>query len=86
MQDKLFAIWKRKETAYRTCLGNEMGKDILRDLNLFCNGTRSNFDSDALMMARMEGRREVFNRIMTFLKIDVEEYIDLADDYNPFNN
>ena len=76
----MLKILKGKERAYRLSLGNEAGKDVIADLRSFCNGTRSNFSPDALEMARMEGRREVFMRIMNFMKVDYEQYYDYEED------
>lgn len=75
-------VLKAKETAYRLSLGNEGAKPVLADLRVFCNGTKSSFSSDALEMARMEGRREVFNRIMNFLKIEYSQFYEYEEDYN----
>lgn len=73
-------LYKRKKTAYRLTFGSEVSKDVLADLRVFCNATKTNFSSDALEMARMEGRREVFNRIMSFMKVDYEDYYQYEED------
>lgn len=75
----MLKILKGKERAYRLSLGNESGKEVIADLRSYCNGTRSNFNSDPLEMARMEGRREVFMRIVNFMKIDYEQYYDYEE-------
>lgn len=80
MDDEVRKYVKGKEQAYRICLNNEAAKTVLADLRLFCNGTRTNFSSDALQMARMEGRREVFMRIMTFLKVDYEDIYNFTEE------
>ena len=77
---------KDLQTAYRHTFGNEMGKDVLRDLELFCFGSLTTFTSSLkednsvcpLQLARMEGRREVLTKIMIELKIDINQ---LYDDY-----
>lgn len=77
---------KNKERAWRSLLKaqngelNESAKIALADLRYFCNGTKSNFSVDALEMARMEGRREVFMRIMTFLNFEYSKLYDLEED------
>lgn len=77
---------RKKEWAFRSIFSkengelNEAAKIALADLRLFCNGTKSNFSVDALEMARMEGRREVFMRIMTFLNYDYSKVYDLEED------
>ena len=65
---------KDKRTAYINTFKNEAGKEVLADLRGFCFGTKTSFDSDPLIMARNEGRREVFLQIMNIMKVDFEEY------------
>jgi hypothetical protein len=72
---------KGKEDAYRACLKTELGETVLADLRVFCNGTQSNFSTDALEMARMEGRREVFTRVMNYLNVDYSEYYKYEEEY-----
>lgn len=78
---------KKKEWAYRLIYNTEQGEELseaakvaLADLKIFCNGTRSIYSSDALDMARMAGRQEVFQRVMNFLQIDYSEFYLLQDD------
>jgi hypothetical protein len=84
---KLRDLIRKKEWAWRHILSrkdgglDEAAKIALSDLRYFCNGTKSNFHSDALEMARMEGRREVFMRIMTFLNYDYSKIYELEEDY-----
>lgn len=80
-------IQKNKELAYRKKFltdekkPDEITRIILADLRIYCHATKSTFDSDIAIMARLEGRREVFNRIMSFLKIDYDDYFNLNEDY-----
>ena len=71
---------KQKQVAYRKVFGNEMGRKVIEDLNIFCNGTKSHRTNDPMELMRFEGRREVFLQIINMLKIDIvdvyEEYID----------
>jgi hypothetical protein len=77
---------KNKEWAFRKVFGSENGelneasKIALADLRYFCNGTKSNFNTDALEMARMEGRREVFMRIMNYLNCDFSKIYELDEE------
>ena len=68
-----------KQRAFRLTFGNEVAKDVLADLRVFCNATKTSFSSDPLEMARQEGRREVFNRIMSFMKVDFEDYYNYEE-------
>lgn len=73
---------RSKEWAYRQRLGvdDEAVKIILADLRMFCNGTKTTFSNDPLEMARLTGRKEVFERIMTFLNYDYSKIYDLEED------
>jgi len=77
-----FKLLRRKQTDYRLALGDESGKVVLADLRTFCNPTRTNFSTDPLEMARMEGRREVFLRIANFMNVDFDEYYNYEEDYD----
>lgn len=87
-KDAYTKLQKQKETAYRAIFSKEngelqpMAQVVMTDLRLYCNATKSSFSSDIAEMARNEGRREVFNRIMSFLKVDYEDYFNLNEDYN----
>lgn len=60
------------------------GERVLADLRTFCGWDRpSIFDTDPLIMARREGRREVFARIIRFLNLDeavVQKLMELDDE------
>jgi hypothetical protein len=71
---------KAKEGAFRLALGNENAKTVLADLRVFCHATKSTFSDNPLEMARLEGRREVFNRIMNFLKINYSDYYNYEEE------
>ncbi len=79
-------LLQRKEWAYRNIFQGDKGdlheasKIALADLRTFCNGTKSSFSTDALEMARMEGRREVFTRVTNFLNVDYSKYYDLEEE------
>lgn len=48
-----------------------VGEHVLADLRDFCGASRPTiFDTDPLIMARREGRREVFVRIVNMLNLD----------------
>lgn len=48
-----------------------VGELVLSDLAEFCHADKPTiFNSDPLIMARQEGRREVFVRIQNFLNLD----------------
>lgn len=63
---------KDMQTAYRHTFGGEMAKDVLADLRIFCYATKTH-DGDPML----EGRRQVFYRIMTMMKVPVEDVYDI---------
>lgn len=54
---------------------------VLADLRRFCKGTVSTFDPDPRVHAMLEGRREVFWRIIGFLNVDEAEVLKLVEAY-----
>ena len=58
-----------------------VGEHVLADLRGFCRARLGEtiFDSDPLIMARREGRREVFMRIVYFLNLDEREVQQLME-------
>ncbi|QVM82941.1 hypothetical protein [Novosphingobium decolorationis] len=62
---------------------NGVGELVLADLRDFCHANEPTiFDTDPLIMARREGRREVFVRIQNFLNLDehkVQQLMELDD-------
>ncbi|WP_404480035.1 hypothetical protein [Novosphingobium sp. BL-52-GroH] len=61
------------------------GELVLSDLAEFCHADKPTiFDTDPLVMARREGRREVFVRIQNFLNLDenaVRKVMEIDDGY-----
>ena len=62
-----------------------VANEVLADLRVFCNGTKSVFSKDPMELARNAGRQEVFQRIMNFLEVDYADFYQL-EDYDIFNN
>ncbi len=57
-----------------------VGEHVLRDLRDFCGADRTTiFDPDIAVMARREGRREVFVRISNFLNLDEQQVQQLME-------
>lgn len=78
---------KSKEWAWRFLMTDEGGGDLnqhariaLADLRSFCYGTKSTYSSDPLEMARLTGRKEVFERVMQFLHYDYSKIYDLEEE------
>lgn len=71
----------RKKTSdlqgdYKAVLGNDRATDVLADLRVFCHATKTTYRDNPVEMARMEGRREVFLRIMSMLKVEFGDVYD----------
>lgn len=77
-------IFQNKEWSWRLLMRKEGGelsdpaKTVLADLNQFCH-SQSVYSDNPLMMARLEGRREVYMRIMKFLYIDVSKQLPMEE-------
>lgn len=59
------------------------GQKILADLDRFCRGNESTFHADPRAHALLEGRREVFLRILNFLEMDSREvrpFVEVKDE------
>lgn len=66
---------REKQGQYKQVFGNPVGKEVLKDLNRFCYGTKTTAGRPE-GIERLEGRREVFLQIMSLLKISFEEVYD----------
>jgi len=55
------------------------GEIVLADLRGFAFGNGTVFSSDPLMMARREGRREVFLRIVNYLNLDEDAVLTMME-------
>lgn len=70
-----------KQSLYKEVFGSPAGKEVMADLNVFCNGTKVHGANDPMELMRLEGRREVLLEIVKMLKIKnietvFEDYID----------
>jgi hypothetical protein len=55
-------------------LDSEAVKAVLKDLEIFCRANESCFHQDPRIHAVLEGRREVYLRIMDHLGMDFESF------------
>lgn len=63
----------RRRTAYVRTFLNPTGDEVLRDLAKFCRAHETTFSPDARAHAVAEGRREVWLRISSHLRLTDEE-------------
>ncbi|MGN6122780.1 MAG: hypothetical protein ACTHOJ_07455 [Sphingomonas oligoaromativorans] len=52
---------------------------VLSDLREFCFAQKSTFDPDTHLMARREGRRDVFLRVSRYLNLDEDQVQKLME-------
>lgn len=62
-----------RQTDYRKVLTGPVADRVLADLAKFCRADQSCFHADPRVHAVLEGRREVYLRIMDHLNLDVDE-------------
>ncbi len=74
-------IVKNLETAYRHTFNNEMANTVLADLRVFCHATKTTYSGDVNQALINEGKRQVFYRIMNYLKVDYSEIYGMEEDY-----
>ncbi len=72
-------FFRSRKTAYVSVFGDPNDKAVeivLKDLAKFCRANKTCFDIDPRKHASLEGRREVFLRILEHLKLTPDEYWD----------
>ena len=63
--------------AYKLTFNDESAKIVLKDLAEFCRANTSCFDPDPRMHSLLEGRREVFLRIMYHIDLSEDQLLHL---------
>lgn len=77
---------RRRKSVYSLAFRSPAGADVLRDLAKFCRAFDTTFHEDARVHAALEGRREVFLRILQHLNLSVEEMFELYGGQYPIRN
>lgn len=80
-------IFLKRRQAYRALFApdNPHSGIVWADLRKFCYGTGTAFHEDSHVHARNEGRREVFERIRSYVNIsddDLYKMVERVEDYN----
>lgn len=71
-----------RQPAYRKTFDNPEGRKVLADLRRFCKATVPTADVNNVQTTYLlEGRREVWLRIMAHLHLTDEDVINLIEDY-----
>jgi hypothetical protein len=66
-----------RQKAYKLTFGSGPGRTVLKDLAYFCRADRTTFDQDPRISAALEGRRDVWLRIVQHLNLGTEELNEL---------
>lgn len=77
--DKVKSLLSLRQQAYQQVFNPEnlFVEKVLNDLARFCRANDTTFDIDPRMHAALEGRREVYLRIMAHLKNNVEDLYEI---------
>jgi hypothetical protein len=76
-------LWRSR--AYRKTFNNPEGKKVLADLRRFCRATLPSADVNNVQTTYLlEGRREVWLRIMGHLNMTDEDIMNLVEEPNNF--
>lgn len=79
MIERLKSALLTRQQAYQRTFLNPVGETVLEDLARFCRAHETTFHTDPRVDALLEGRREVFLRIMHHLKLDPDAMWKLYD-------
>jgi hypothetical protein len=72
-----------RQSAYRKTFDNPEGRKVLADLRRFCRATQPSADVNNVNATfLLEGRREVWCRIMAHLQLTDEDVYQLIEDYS----
>jgi hypothetical protein len=71
-----------RQAAYRKTFENPEGRKVLADLRRFCRATQPTADVNNVNATfLLEGRREVYLRILSHLHLTEEDVVQLVEDY-----
>lgn len=87
-REVFFRVFRRRSSAYKAVFNGESASWVLADLRKFCHANattavRTPNGIDAIGSAQLEGRRQVYMRIVQMCSLDeatVQEMIERIDD------
>lgn len=80
---RLNPMLRWRSAAYRHTFNNPEGRKVLADLRRFCRADRPTADVNNVQTTYLlEGRREVWLRILSHLNLTDEEVINLVEEYS----
>jgi hypothetical protein len=72
-----------RRRAYKAAFSGPEGRKVLADLRRFCRATMPTADVNNVNATfLLEGRREVFLRILSHLNLDEEDVFKLVEEYS----
>lgn len=78
---KLNPFLRHRSVAYQKTFNNPEGRKVLADLRRFCRATQPTADvNNVYTTYLLEGRREVFLRILAHLNLTEEDIIHLIEE------
>lgn len=72
------AMIRSRKQSYQLVANQPAGQAVLADLAKFCFAYETTFDADARVDARKQGRRDVWLRIQSHLKLTDDELYTIA--------
>lgn len=73
---------QQRRAAYRNTFNSPEGKKVLADLKRFCRALNSSHTpGDPYTTAFLEGRREVWNRILVHINLPDADIVNLKETY-----
>lgn len=73
LKERVRHVLNLRQRAYQFTFSSQSGKAVLKDLARFCRATETTFEMDPRLHAALEGRREVFLRIMKHTGLSTAE-------------
>ncbi len=77
VEQKARGVLQQRKRAYTQSFSGVSGEAVLKDLSRFCRANESCFHPDPRVHAVMEGRREVWLRILEHLKLTEDQLLQI---------
>jgi hypothetical protein len=72
-----FRFLDTRKKMYQLTFTSPAGKETLKDIAKFCRANESTWHPDARVHAVLEGRREVFLRILNHLRLNEDQLMEM---------
>lgn len=74
---KLRDTFRFKNRDYKTTFNSRAGQNVLIDLACYCRANVTTFHADPRIHARLEGRRDVWNKLQEHLHLSPDQMMQL---------